>query len=298
MKIIDMVKAFEKEGFTVTKSYIADKRAYCFNICKDGVSAEKEFAWIPTLSNEQNCGRQELFVKYHIREWEKECEKSSFNPFTLQRTIAAHGDKAKLIVGNQVYHMPISEATVNHMYGENPHVEVTGHIMKRDSTVEEFCANNVEPLYPKMPIVLAARGNGKSLQAMRQIYEMISCSNPFAIEKVIFNGPATIVMWMDGTKTIVKCQDGDEFDPEKGLAMAISKKALGNKRDYYHTIRHWTKKQPKTIDLTTPEAIMHMDVDKSYQKLLAVLNNKKSTKAAMAMVMEEVIGYLGHALDT
>lgn len=55
-----------------------------------------------------------------------------------------------------------------------------------------------------------------------------SCSNPFAIEKVIYNGPATIVIWGDGTKTIVKCTENDAFDPEKGLAMAISKKALGN----------------------------------------------------------------------
>lgn len=117
------------------------------------------------------------------------------------------------------------------------------------------------------------------------------------IKDVIFNGPATIVMWMDGTKTVVKCQDGDAFDPEKGLAMAISKKAFGNKGKYCDEMKKWTENQPTFIYLTTPEAIIHMDVDKSYQKLLAVLNNKKSTKADMAMAMEEVIGYLGHALD-
>lgn len=46
------------------------------------------------------------------------------------------------------------------------------------------------------------------------------------IEKVIFNDPATIVFWKDGTKTIVKCQEGAEFDFEKGLAMAISRHYL------------------------------------------------------------------------
>ena len=59
------------------------------------------------------------------------------------------------------------------------------------------------------------------------------------IEKVIFNNPATIVMWADGTKTIVKCQEGDEFDPEKGLAMAIAKKALGNQGNYYEVLKEW-----------------------------------------------------------
>lgn len=46
------------------------------------------------------------------------------------------------------------------------------------------------------------------------------------IEKVIFNDPATIVFWSDGGKTVVKVCDGEQFDPEKGLAMAISKRFL------------------------------------------------------------------------
>jgi hypothetical protein len=53
------------------------------------------------------------------------------------------------------------------------------------------------------------------------------------IEKVIFNPPATIVQWKDGTKTVVKCQDGDNFDWEKGLAMAYVKRAYNNERTYY-----------------------------------------------------------------
>jgi hypothetical protein len=56
---------------------------------------------------------------------------------------------------------------------------------------------------------------------------------------VIFNEPATIVFWADGTKTVVKAIY-DEFDPEKGLAMAIAKKALGNKGSYYNVIAKWT----------------------------------------------------------
>lgn len=39
---------------------------------------------------------------------------------------------------------------------------------------------------------------------------------PLAPTNVIFNGPATIVFWNDGTKTVVKCSDGDEYDPESG----------------------------------------------------------------------------------
>ena len=59
------------------------------------------------------------------------------------------------------------------------------------------------------------------------------------IKKIIFNDPATIVFWKDNTKTVVQCGDLDIFDPEKGLSMAIAKKALGNKGNYYETIKKW-----------------------------------------------------------
>lgn len=62
-----------------------------------------------------------------------------------------------------------------------------------------------------------------------------------AIEKVIFNDPATIIFWKDGTKTVVKCSEDDEFNPEVGMAMAISKKALGNKGNYCNEIKKWVE---------------------------------------------------------
>lgn len=65
------------------------------------------------------------------------------------------------------------------------------------------------------------------------------------IKNVIFNDPATIVFWEDGTKTVVKCQDGDDFDPEKGLAMAIVKKAYGNKGNYCNKLKKWLPKEER-----------------------------------------------------
>lgn len=62
------------------------------------------------------------------------------------------------------------------------------------------------------------------------------------IKKVIFNNRYTIVLWADDTKTIVKAQDGDNFDTEKGLAMAISKKAFGNNGNYYDKLKEWLEK--------------------------------------------------------
>ena len=48
------------------------------------------------------------------------------------------------------------------------------------------------------------------------------------IKKVHYKEKMTIVIWTDGSKTIVKCNEQDTYDPEKGLAMAILKRISGN----------------------------------------------------------------------
>lgn len=59
------------------------------------------------------------------------------------------------------------------------------------------------------------------------------------IKEVIFNEPATIVYWTDGTKTVVKCGRGDTFDKEKGLALCCMKKMFGNKGNYNNTLKKY-----------------------------------------------------------
>lgn len=63
----------------------------------------------------------------------------------------------------------------------------------------------------------------------------------FEIKKVIFNDPATIVLWKDGTKTVVKCGKDDVYDEEKGLALCFMKKALRNKGSYNNTFKKYIK---------------------------------------------------------
>ena len=66
-----------------------------------------------------------------------------------------------------------------------------------------------------------------------------------SIRKVIFNNPATVVMWSDGTKTVVKCSPEDTYDMEKGLAMAIVKKMVGNDNRFHKIFKQYTKKKKK-----------------------------------------------------
>ena len=76
-------------------------------------------------------------------------------------------------------------------------------------------------------------------KALNDIYGKSKSSN-WGINRVIFNDPATIVIWNDGSKTVVKASN-EPFDPEKGLAMAIAKKALGNKGNYYEIFKKYIK---------------------------------------------------------
>lgn len=83
------------------------------------------------------------------------------------------------------------------------------------------------------------------------IYRCDNSPKTPTITNVIFNPPATIVFWSDNTKTVVKADTNLEaYDPEKGIAMAVSRKMLANnKRDYYNTFKHWLKKWNKQKEL-------------------------------------------------
>lgn len=59
------------------------------------------------------------------------------------------------------------------------------------------------------------------------------------ISRVIFNDPATIVIWKDGTKTVSKVSRCDKYSPETGLMACISKKALGSKKQFRDTFKQW-----------------------------------------------------------
>jgi len=105
----------------------------------------------------------------------------------------------------------------------------------------------------------------KDMEVLQKMFSRIMCTGAYLpkIKKVIFNDPATIVFWEDGTKTVVKAQTSvtgqifadnqplidltktDLFDPEKGLAMAIAKKALGNNGNYYNIFKKWLPKEEK-----------------------------------------------------
>lgn len=126
----------------------------------------------------------------------------------------------------------------------------------------------------------------------KEMYDTMINNSKFAIKEVKFNGPATVVFWEDGTKTVVKCGPHDKIDYEKGLAMAITKRALGDNGHYYETIKKYAGEE-----MTKAENQVHDDIWMAYQTLVSAMEDKKATKADLLCAMEEAIGYLGSRLD-
>lgn len=59
------------------------------------------------------------------------------------------------------------------------------------------------------------------------------------IKDVIYNPPATIIFWVDGTKTVVKCDVEDTYSMETGFLMCVAKKFFGNTGDFNEVLKKW-----------------------------------------------------------
>lgn len=79
--------------------------------------------------------------------------------------------------------------------------------------------------------------------------------NAMAYERIVFNPPATVVLWKDGTKTVVRCDERDLYDPKYGLALCFMKKALGNRSRALNDVLHAVQGQDdyQTYDWFTRE---------------------------------------------
>ena len=91
--------------------------------------------------------------------------------------------------------------------------------------INEKVPKNYNHAYPMREIT-----NAVLIQAPRR---------PTANVKIIINEKkkTTVAIWGDGSKTVVKCQPGDEFDAEKGIAMCFVKRSFNNRGCYNDWMR-------------------------------------------------------------
>ena len=86
-------------------------------------------------------------------------------------------------------------------------------------------------------------------EVVNDIYDILGFKKPvsFDVKEVIYNDPAVVVYWKDGTKTVATAQN-EGYDPEKGLAICFAKKALGNSYKGMGRFKRLLKKALKKKD--------------------------------------------------
>lgn len=129
--------------------------------------------------------------------------------------LAMNHGVAKLTVGNVEIPVKITSIDSDNSPGASPMTTV-GCLVVNDDQIRNSVKSQLNSAY----------GEG--------VYK-----SPYAIKRVIFNDPATIVYWADGSKTVVKCQEGDIYSKETGLALCIAKKALGNKGNFNEVFKKY-----------------------------------------------------------
>ena len=70
--------------------------------------------------------------------------------------------------------------------------------------------------------------------------------NDYYIEKVIYNNPATVVIWSDGTKTVSKTHADDKYSPEVGLVLCVLKKISGSTK-VHDLIEAWVPQNGENV---------------------------------------------------
>lgn len=106
-----------------------------------------------------------------------------------------------------------------------------------------YAYQNISRTMARIEAHVASKILGRN--AREYLAETRKADRVIEIKTVIFNDPATIVIWLDGSKTVVKCQPGDTYSKETGLALCIAKKYLGNKGNYNEVFKKWIPEKDK-----------------------------------------------------
>lgn len=239
--------------------------------------------------------------------------------------IAKTNGVGKLVIGDQVIPIKVTniEDKRSTAYG-NWDTKIEAIVVDPSSKLDP---NDISTWYPRTMIANAEGAISYSEYAKREVAKYIKReaakkevtnrkSGPYPwgqsipeIKEVIFNNPATIVIWKDGEKTVVKAQNGEAYDPEKGLVMAITKRALGNKGNYCNVLHHHLLKgqEQYTPEQFNSEVCNLNKYEELWEKFrdevgrsnnaLAILNSvvhyKKATKEQILNAVKDAVKALG-----
>jgi len=166
---------------------------------------------------------------------------------------------------------------------------------KETGTFEPYAINKSDDLYQK-----ALEAAKKMSNAMYGVGHSVSATvlrNDFnhflnEVKDIKFSGPATIVFWKDGTKTIVKCQEGEHYDPKEGIKYALLKKIAGGTSNQASKM---AKKYDEWLEKWIPE---DMKVETFQEEPTSDYEFMKEASDYLAEEMKKRLVGLGELADT
>lgn len=182
-----------------------------------------------------------------------------FNGFEFIRKLSNANGRAVLDINGTKYTIGVSNIDHNRTGGVIEKIEFKGEVLAERTNERYSDIYKQAMLYGDFPVVPAP----VLAELNKRPYTPSTNSSKFSldirddikddIKDVIFNDPATIILWKDGTKTVVKVQEGETFDEEKGLAMAISKRVLGDKGNFNEVFKKYVKNEPEKKEETAED---------------------------------------------
>lgn len=182
----------------------------------------------------------------------KKEETPAMNHHDCVMALAMNHDIAEVVLDTG-FKIPvlITDVESNTMYGAEPDTKFACQVVNLPQITGYHRPQALERLAKAAVVAANMRANvsSKALTVGREMHEAYEAAvatakgvgrggftlprgGEFAINHVYFNDPVTVVLWKDGTKTIVRCQEGDTYSAETGLALCFAKKALGNKGSF------------------------------------------------------------------
>lgn len=95
-----------------------------------------------------------------------------------------------------------------------------------------LCHNHTSFCYdltrPESGVTITNISESYLVPAKKEEKEKPVMDKRYKVKEILYHGPATIVYWADGEKTVVKCMEGDTFDPMAGFCAALAKRVYGS----------------------------------------------------------------------
>lgn len=188
--------------------------------------------WLSPKENSETIAKTDNYPKIIAVSTSRGCGKSEFMRQMLEKYLEKGADVSFKLYKNFPFVLKETE--------ETPRVYCHHHTKIDTDNMDALCYSLkdieiVKETYDHLQKENEIMENNKSKMKEYPFYGMAGIS----IKKVIFSKPVTTVIWSNNTKTQIRCQKGDKWDPEKALAMAICKKVLGNTPYFNNYFKKW-----------------------------------------------------------